>query len=144
MKFRSLRNFLSVSAILLTLVSALPTGAWAQTFRGAISGTITDQSGAVVPGAAIEAVETATNASHKSITSSAGEFAFPDLPVGSYTISVTASGFKAEKIDKVPVSAGATYALPVKLSVASAGETVEVTADSLALDTVTDTQSTTL
>jgi hypothetical protein len=144
MKFRSLRSFAGVAAMLLALLVSLPTGAWAQTFRGAINGTITDQSGAVVPGASVEAVETATNASHKSITSSAGEFAFPDLPVGSYTVSVTASGFKSEKIDKVPVIAGATYSLPVKLGVASAGETVEVTADSLAIDTVSDTESTTL
>jgi hypothetical protein len=145
MKFRSLRNSLYAAAALLALSVSLPHGAWAQTFRGAISGSVTDQSGAVVPGAMVEAVETATNASHKSISSSAGDFAFPDLPVGSYTITVTASGFKPEKVDKVPVSAGATYTLPIKLGLASAGEqTVEVTADSLAIDTVTDTQSTTL
>jgi hypothetical protein len=47
-------------------------------------------------------------------------------------------------VDKVPVTAGATYTLPIKLAVASAGETVEVTADSLSLDTITDTQSTAL
>jgi hypothetical protein len=133
-----------MAALLLTLAIAAPFGAWAQTFRGGINGTVTDQSGAVVPGAAVEAVETATNASHKTISSSAGEFAFADLPVGSYTLTVVASGFKVEKIDKVPVSAGATYALPVKLGIASAGDTVEVTADSLAVDTVTDTQSMTL
>jgi Carboxypeptidase regulatory-like domain/TonB dependent receptor len=145
MKFRSLRSILSVAAVLLALAISLPFGARAQTFRGAINGTVTDPSGAAVPGATVEAVETATNASHKTISSSAGEFAFPDLELGSYTITVTASGFKPEKIDKVPVSAGATYALPIKLGVASAGaQTVEVTADSLAIDTVTDTQSTTL
>jgi len=141
---RSFRNLLGLAVMLLAMVSAMTVGAWAQTFRGAINGTVTDQSGAVVPGATVEAVEAATNASHKSITSSAGEFAFTDLSVGSYNITITGSGFKTEKIDKVPVIAGATYALPVKLSVASAGETVEVTADSLALDTVSDTQSTTL
>ncbi|WP_263354920.1 TonB-dependent receptor [Acidicapsa acidisoli] len=142
--FRSFRSSPGIATMLLALLSALPISAGAQTFRGAINGTVTDPSGAVVAGATVEAVETATNASHKSITSSAGEFAFPDMPVGSYTVSVTASGFKPEKIDQVPVSAGATYALPVKLGVASAGETVEVTANSLAVDTVTDTQSTTL
>jgi len=123
---------------------ALPGTVLGQTFRGGISGTITDQSGAVVPGAQVSAVETATNTTYKAVSSSAGEFGFSNLPLGSYTITVAASGFKGEKIDKVPVSAGATYSLPVKLAVASAGETVEVTADSLSLDTITDTQSTAL
>ena len=115
-----------------------------QTFRGAISGTVTDQSGAVVPGAQVKAVETSTDTTYKTVSSSAGEFAFANMPLGSYTVTVTASGFKGIRIEKVPVTAGGTYNLPVKLGVASAGETVEVTADALSLDTVTDTQSTAL
>ncbi len=134
------------TALLLSLavLLALPAAGFGQTFRGGISGSVTDQSGAVVPGAQVAAVEAATNTSYKTISSSAGEFAFSNLPLGSYTVSVVASGFKSEKVDKVPVTAGATYALPIKLAVASAGETVEVTADSLSLDTITDTQSTAL
>jgi hypothetical protein len=128
----------------LAVLFALPVSGFGQTFRGGISGSVTDQSGAVVPGAQITAVETATNTSYKTVSSSAGEFSFSNMPLGSYTISVAASGFKSEKVDKVPVTAGATYALPIKLAVASAGETVEVTADSLSLDTITDTQSTAL
>jgi hypothetical protein len=128
----------------LAVLIALPATVFGQTFRGGISGTVTDQSGSVVPGAQITAVESATNTTYKTVSSSAGEFAFSNVPLGSYTVSVTASGFKSEKVDKVPVTAGTTYTLPVKLAVASAGETVEVTADSLSLDTVTDTQSTAL
>jgi hypothetical protein len=128
----------------LAVLVVLPATAFGQTFRGGISGTVTDQSGAVVPGAQITAVESATNTTSKTVSSSAGEFAFSNVPLGSYTISITASGFKSERVDKVPVTAGTTYTLPVKLAVASAGETVEVTADSLSLDTVTDTQSTAL
>jgi hypothetical protein len=134
----------SVFASLLLAIGALvvtPVAMVGQTFRGAISGTVTDQSGAVVPGAQVAAVETSTDTSYKTVSSSAGEFAFANMPLGSYTVSVMAAGFKSLKIDKVPVSAGGTYNLPVKLAIASAGETVEVTADSLSLDTVTDTQS---
>lgn len=131
--------FLAVFSLLLYAASGM-----AQTFRGGISGTVTDQSGAVVPGAQVSAVESATNTTYKSVSSSAGEFSFANLPLGSYTVSVTASGFKSVKIDKVPVTAASTYTLPVKLAIASAGETIEVTADSLSLDTVTDTQSTAL
>ena len=66
-------------------------------------------------------MESSTNTSYKTVSSSAGEFAFANLPLGSYTITVSASGFKSEKIDKVPVSAASNYSLPLKLGVASAG-----------------------
>lgn len=141
---RDTRSVLTALMLTLAVLFALPVAGFGQTFRGGISGSVTDQSGAVVPGAQITAVETSTNTSYKTVSSSAGEFSFSNMPLGSYTISVVASGFKSEKVDKVPVTAGATYALPVKLAVASAGETVEVTADSLSLDTITDTQSTAL
>jgi len=126
------------------LLVALPTHIHAQTFRGGISGTISDSSGAVISGAQVTLTENATNTVYKAISSTAGEFLFSNMAVGSYTVTITASGFQKIKIDKVPVTAASVYTLPVKLSVASQGETVEVTADSLTLDTVTDTQSTAL
>ncbi len=131
-----------LSCWLMALVALLALPAFSQTFRGGISGTVTDQSGAVVPGAQVTAVEAATNATIKAVTSSAGEFAFANLPLGTYSVTVSASGFSTQKVNKVTVAAGSTYALPVKLAVASTGETVEVTADTLSLDTITDTQST--
>jgi outer membrane receptor protein involved in Fe transport len=104
---------------------------------------VTDQSGAVVPGAVVEATETATNVSHKSVTSSGGEFSFQELPLGTYEVTVTAGGFSPEKVNRVPVTAGVIYTLPVKLSVASAGiQTVEVSAAAYALDTTSTTQTT--
>jgi hypothetical protein len=129
--------------MLMALVISLPHGAWAQTFRGGINGTVTDQTGAVVAGATVEAIEVATNLSHKSISSSAGEFSFQELPLGTYSITVTAGGFQIEKVNSVPVTAGVIYTLPVKLTVASAGiQTVEVSAAAYALDTTTTTQTT--
>jgi len=144
MTYRATRSVFAALLLALAVLFALAATGFGQTFRGGISGTVTDQSGAVVPSAQVTAVEGSTNTTYKTVSSSAGEFGFANVPLGSYTISVTASGFKAVKVDKVPVTAGNTYALPVKLSVASAGETVEVTADSLSLDTITDTQSTAL
>ncbi len=144
MTTRLTRSVFTALLLALAVLFVLPAIGFGQTFRGGISGTVTDQSGAVVPGAQVAAVETATNTSYKTVSSTAGEFSFPNLPLGGYTVSVTASGFKSEKVDKVPVTAGATYTLPIKLAVASAGETIEVTADSLSLDTITDTQATAL
>jgi len=144
MKFQFNRSVSTVVLLAVALLFALPGSLFGQTFRGGINGTVTDQSGAVVPGAQIAALESATNTSYKTVSSSAGEFSFANLPLGSYTISVTASGFKNVKVDKVPVTAATNYTLPLKLAIASAGETVEVTADSLSLDTSTDTQATAL
>ncbi len=65
------------------------------------------------------------------------------MPLGAYTITVSAAGFSQEKINNIPVTAGVIYTLPVKLSVASAGaETVEVSAAAYTLDTTTTTQTT--
>jgi len=140
MKYRMTRSGLTAWLLALAALMALP--GFSQTFRGGINGTVTDQSGAVVPGATVEATETATNTSHKTISSSAGEYSFQDLPLGSYTIAVNANGFKSSTVVNVPVTAGVIYTLAVKLNVAAAGETVEVSASGLALDTTTTTQTT--
>ena len=128
------RRTRSVFAAILVAVAAivvLPLTSFAQTFRGGINGTVTDQSGAVVPGATVEATDSATGVSHKTITSSAGEYSFQDMPLGAYTVKVATSGFKSSVINKVPVTAGVIYTLPIKLSIESTGETVEVSASGL-------------
>jgi hypothetical protein len=135
------RNLFSTLLLVLAVLLALPAASSGQTFRGGISGTVTDPSGAALPGAVVTAVETATNISFNAVASSAGEFAFTNLPLGDYTVSVSAAGFETVKVTKVTVSAGVSYILPVKLTVASTAQSVEVTASALALDTVTDVQA---
>src|ERR1039457_6913547 len=142
MEHRITRIMLTILMLAAVALFALPGTGFGQTFRGGISGTVTDQSGAVVPAAQVTAVETATNTSYKTISSSAGEFAFTNLALGDYAVTVVATGFSTEKVNKVTVSAGGSYTLPVKLGIATTAQTVEVTADSITLDTVTDTQST--
>jgi Carboxypeptidase regulatory-like domain/TonB dependent receptor len=144
MKFRSLRSIRSLlgMALLLALALSIPLTAIGQAFRGGINGTVTDPSGAVVPGVTIEIVDTATGVSHKTISSTAGEFSFQDLSLGSYTLTAVATGFKTEKVSNVPVTAGVIYTLPVKLGITGAGATVEVSASGLALDTTTSAQTT--
>jgi hypothetical protein len=136
---RSIPIYLVLFALTIFTVSAR-----AQNFRGGIEGTVTDSSGATVPNATIKATEDATGVSYDTISSSAGDFNYSNLKIGSYTVVVTASGFSTAKYDKVNVAAGEIYSLPVKLAVASGAETVEVTADALTLDTNTDIQATVL
>jgi hypothetical protein len=129
---------------LLVLIALASPLLLAQGFRGAINGTVTDSTGAVVPNAAVTALDTSTNVSYHAASSSAGEFAFSNLPVGSYTIGIAVPGFATAKYDKVQIEAGTPYTLAAKLSVSSEAQTVEVTAASVALDTVTDVQATVL
>ena len=145
MTHRTIKTILPTLAIFFSAYLLLPPAALAQlTFRGAINGTVTDTSGALLAGATVEAVEVSTNVSQSTITSSAGAFSFPSLPIGKYDISVSASGFKKEKYAGVQVSAGVIYTLPVKLTVASSSETIEVSAAAYSLDTTTSTQTTIL
>jgi hypothetical protein len=120
------------------------TFAGAQNFRGGINGVVTDQGGAAIPGAQVQITEDATGVIHTSVSSSGGEYSFPDLPLGLYTVSATSSGFETLKVEKVQVSAGTTYSLPIKLAVASQATTVEVNAAGVALDTTSTVQTTVL
>ncbi len=131
-----------LAAILLTFTSS--TLLQAQTFRGGISGTVTDVTGATIAGAAVSAVETSTNLSYKTVSSSAGEFSFTNLPLGSYTVTISFTGFATAKYDKVQVEASSSYTLSAKLALSSSAQTVEVTAAALTLDTDTDVQATVL
>jgi hypothetical protein len=114
---------------------------FSQTFRGAINGSVTDPSGAVVAGASVKATNVATDVTIEATTTSDGQFAFQDLPLGTYKIAVAAAGFHTTNVDKIEVTAGSAYTLPVKLTVGGTGTTaVEVSAAALTLDTTTAAQ----
>jgi hypothetical protein len=130
--------------LVLLVILAVSMAANAQTFRGAINGTVTDPSGAVVPNAKVKATEIATSIDHNTVTTGDGQFAFQDIPVGAYKVTVTAGGFATITVDKVQVLTGSIYTLPVKLSVAKEVTTVEVSAAALTMDTTTPTQTTTI
>src|SRR5258708_5554164 len=82
------RLFLAVLVIL-----TLSFAANAQTFRGAINGTVTDPSGGSVPNAQVKATETATGLDHTTFTTTEGQFSFQDIALGTYKVSVVAEGF---------------------------------------------------
>jgi len=136
------RRFPLAALLMIMLLGA--TFAGAQNFRGGINGIVSDQGGAAIPGAQVQITDDATSVSKATVSSSAGEFDFPDLPLGTYTVAATASGFETLKVEKVSVSAGTIYTLPIKLAVAAQATTVEVNAAGVALDTTTPTQTTVL
>src|SRR5271154_1266466 len=66
----------------------------AQTFRGTILGTVTDPSGAVVPGAKVSARNMGTGLERSTETSADGSYSVPELPIGTYSVTVTQTGFQ--------------------------------------------------
>lgn len=128
--------------VVLLLVLLFVVTANAQTFRGAINGTVTDPSGAVVPSAHVKARNKATSIDYSTESTSDGQFAFQDLPVGSYKVSVTATGFPILEVDNILVAQGAVYTLNAGLKISQQSTTVEVSAAALTLDTTTSTQTT--
>jgi Carboxypeptidase regulatory-like domain len=116
----------------------------AQTFRGAVNGTVTDPSAAVVPHARVDATEIATGVSHNTVTTADGQFSLPDLPLGAYKISVVVPGFTTYTADNVRATAGSVYTLTVKLSLARETRSLDVPAAALIVDTTSATQSDTI
>src|SRR5208283_4141387 len=128
----------------LIMVAVLAVTATAQTFRGAIHGSVEDPSGSVVANAQVKATDTATGAEHTTVSTSGGEFTFQDIPLGTYQVTVTAAGFSKSTVDKIPVTAGSVYTLTVKLSMGREATTVEVSAAALTVDTTSPTQTMTI
>jgi hypothetical protein len=100
-----------------------------------ITGTVTDPSGAVVPNADVTVTNEATNVADKTITSSAGTYAFRGLNPGRYTVNVEAQGFKKNVQSGVVVEVSKTDTVDVTLATGAANETVQVVADTVSLNT---------
>lgn len=113
-----------LSVLLLAgLFTSLP--AYAQTITGDIAGDVTDSTGAVVPNASISVQSVATGQTRTAVTSGSGNYRVPLLPIGSYNVTATASGFKTF-VQKVEVLAGGIAHADFKLQLGARTETVEV------------------
>ena len=117
---------------------------WGQTFRGAINGTVTDPSGAVVAGAEVKATEKATGVVHTTVTTSGGEFSFQDINPGAYVVTVVSKGFEKLNVENVTVTAGQVYTVSAKLTMGQESTSVDVAAAELEVDTTTTTQTDTI
>jgi hypothetical protein len=102
-----------------------------------ISGTVTDPTGAAVPNASIVVTNQATKVSRTVQTNGSGNYVVLDVPVGSYTLTTTMSGFKTSIITDVAVDVGGKPSRDIALTVGQIGETVEVKADAVTIQTTT-------
>lgn len=121
-------NLLRRSGIAHILLAILIAGAaWSQEFRGTISGTLTDPSGAVVPGAAVTVRETHTGTVNRTTSDNAGEYVVPFLLPGDYTITATISGFETVTRSGISLQSQEHPIVDLKLPVGQADQTVTVT-----------------
>ena len=120
-------------SILFVLIIGVP--AFAQTFRGTVSGTVVDAQNAVIANADIQLTNPATGSTLRAKSNTSGDFNFPELPVGTYELTVGASGFQTRKIAGVDVAVTKTVNFPVVLSVGAESAVIDVTANGVQTDT---------
>src|SRR5438105_5693327 len=100
---------------------------FAQSDRGTITGTVSDPAGAVVASAPIQARNTETGAVYEAATSTTGNYTVPQLPVGTYELTVSVQGFKKYIRTGLQIQVAQTLRVDIALEVGSAAESVTVT-----------------
>jgi len=131
MASRFLRSFALLAVLSLTILPY----AFAQKNSGDIHGTITDSSGAVIPGCQLTLTDPSTGAVRKTTTDAQGDFNILQLPVGTYTITASHEGFKTVTQKDLAVHVSTVTTANFQLPVGAAQDTVEVEAEGLAVNT---------
>lgn len=119
------------------LLAFLAGSLFGQLDRGAITGLVTDPSGAVVAGARVTATHLDTNLASVTLTTETGNYTLPALLIGNYRVEAEASGFKRAVRANVAVTAGSTIRVDIALEIGSLAESIEVGAKTTALETDT-------
>jgi hypothetical protein len=117
------------SLLLMLLAAAVSMSA--QTFRGTILGTVTDPSGAVVAGAQVTVKNTGTGLQRSTTTSGDGSYSLPELPIGTYDVTVTQAGFQTSVTKGVTVDVATERRVDAALKAGQVSTQVEVSGDLL-------------
>ena len=120
-------------AVLLSLAFSI--SAFGQETTGTIDGTVTDSTGASVPEASVTVSASGLVRENTTTTNTNGYFKFASLPPGSYTVTVTKTGFSTTKKAGLNVQLGRTLTANIALQVGQIAETVIVSAEAVAVDT---------
>jgi hypothetical protein len=132
---RTLPRFVSRGLLLTSLLLFCPALTSAQTGAASLTGIITDQTGAVVPGATVTATNQATNVEYTAITNDAGNYTVASLPVGTYVVKAELSRFKTAATKPIQMEAKQIVRLDFKLELGGLAESVEVTSATPVLQT---------
>jgi hypothetical protein len=131
------RMILVSMALVFVLVAAA--GLSAQTFRGTILGTVTDASGAVIAGAKVTVKNAGTGLERSTETSAEGTYLLPELPIGTYAVTVTQTGFQTHVAKDVIVDVSAEHRVDAQLTTGQVSQSVEVTSDVPMIETTSNT-----
>ena len=140
MLFFRFRNAILAVTILAALSLGGTLAAWGQATSGDISGTVVDNSGAVIPSATVIAKNMATGVAATVQATKVGDFHIPNLPPGNYDISASATGFATFTLKNFVVTLNATSTAHFVLPVATTSTVVQVSADAGAVIDTTTTQ----
>src|SRR5215471_14473152 len=121
------------ASVVFVFLGALPLGS--QTTSTAILGTVTDPTGAVVTGAKVTLLQVQTGIKRTEATSSTGDYTFPLLDPGEYTVTVEAKGFKTETVRDINLELNLRARIDVHLQVGAEAQTVEVSTSAALLST---------
>jgi hypothetical protein len=105
---------------------------WAQ-FNAQLSGTVTDTSGAVISGATVTLTNNGTQITHTTTTNGAGFYSFNELPPGTFTVVISAKGFKSSTLSNVALVSESPRSADVKLEIGPAAQTVTVNGNEIPL-----------
>ena len=128
------------SALVLIAAATL----FAQSERGAISGTVRDSSGAAVPQAQVAITNTATNQATNVTSSASGEFTAPEMAVGTYDVRVEKTGFRPAQIHGLTVNAATTARADFSLEIGQSRQVIEVEAAAVQLNSEDSKSSVTI
>jgi len=133
----ALRIKLSLSLLVALLVLVTPFHVNGQAISGDLTGAVTDQTGAAVPNAKVEALNTATGVAATTTTNQSGEYRLSNLMPGTYNVNVTAAGFAAGSLRNVRITLNQVATSNITLQVGQTQTTVEVTEAPAVIDTTT-------
>jgi len=121
--------------VLLSFALLTASAAFSQAVNGTIVGTVSDASGAVIAGAKITLTEVNTRIVHNGVTNSSGEYLFPDLPPGTYSVEAEMAGFKKEIKTGTVLEENNSPRVDLKLQTGDVNQTIEVLAEAATLQT---------
>src|SRR5438105_6072701 len=120
---------------LLLILALVPATAVAQTGAASLTGLVSDQTGAAVPGATVTAANQATNVDYTAVSNEAGNYTITAVPVGTYVVKAELTGFKTAMTTPIHIEAKQIVRLDFKLELGAIAEMIVVTGQSPVLQT---------
>src|SRR5580698_4806434 len=138
-KLAQVRNNFRPYTLSAVLVALFSVSAWSQTQLATVSGTITDPSGAAVPGVSATIVSQGTGLKRSALTDTAGEYRFAGLPTGTYSLRMEKTGFQSQIREGIELTSAAEVTINSQLAIGDLSQQTTVSANVAGIDSATST-----